>query len=88
MQTCPGPHGAQGRPGQTPAAEHLPPFGQPHLPPQPSVPPQLPSFGHFGVQHAPCEQRESPGQPHVSPHPSELPHDPSIGQLGVQHWPE
>jgi hypothetical protein len=32
---------------------HLPPPVQPQTPPQPSAAPQVPSFGHFGVQQLP-----------------------------------
>jgi hypothetical protein len=31
---------------------HLPPPEHPQVPPQPSPPPQVPSFGQLGLQHA------------------------------------
>ena len=37
---------------QTPFV-HLPPPAQPHVPPQPSPPPQVPSVGQCGLQQLP-----------------------------------
>lgn len=53
LQTCPQPQA-----GVQVLAEHMPflhvlPLGQPQVPPQPLLPPQVPSLGHCGLQQAP-----------------------------------
>jgi len=67
---------------------HIPPPAQPHLPPQPSLLPQVPSFGQLGVQQLPPYSTEPLAQPQVLPQPSDIPARlPSDGQFGVQHEP-
>ena len=87
-QTCPQPQaGEHGRAVHWPAV-HFDPLAQPQVPPQPSLPPQLPSVGHCGLQQAPLYKVVPLPHGHVRPHPSDIPPLlPSAGHAGAQHWP-
>jgi hypothetical protein len=61
--------------------------GQPHIPPQPSAAPQVPSTGQVGTQHLPMVQARFSGQPQVPPQPLSPPQLPSAGHFGTQHLP-
>jgi hypothetical protein len=73
----------------------LAPPTQPHVPPQPSPPPQVPSVGQLGLQQLPPYRTDPLAHAQVLPQPSGMPARlPFVGQLGAQHapmysvWPE
>ena len=69
-------------------ARNVPPPVQPHVPPQPSLPPQVPFWGQLGVQQLPPYSTEPLAQPQVLPQPSDIPARlPFVGQFGVQQAP-
>ena len=88
LQISPQPQaGVQVFPGQSPAL-HVPPPAQPHVPPHPSLWPQVPSLGQYGSQQALWYDVSPVGQAQVLPQPSDMPARlPSDGQFGWQQLP-
>lgn len=84
----PQPHaGVQVFCGQRPFVQ-APPPGQPQVPPHPSLAPQVPSCGQWGVQQVPCVATVPLGQAQVPPQLFGLPFcEPSGGQIGWQQAP-